>query len=95
MEVLDADDAPLSTPDGQTQERDNVQFVPFADFGKSATRLQREVLYELPSQVLEYFERRMIKPNPPRERVDPGGNASPMSQCDVGIDPAKLNYHHF
>ena len=33
---------------------------------EGATKLQREVLYELPDQVCEYFEQRGIKPNPPR-----------------------------
>lgn len=67
MERLDADTEPLRCGrTGKVMERDIVQFVPYAEF-KSAgpERLAMEVLEEVPGQMLSYFSKRGIVPNPP------------------------------
>lgn len=85
MEVLDGDEKALVSSRGVVQERDNVQFVPYVKFGKSATRLQREVLYELPTQVLEYFGERHVQPNTP---LAAAGIPTSYAHCATGLDPA-------
>jgi len=69
MEELDGDVVRVSYR-GKEAERDIVQFVPFRDFmvsGRynpaSGVRLAKEVLHELPEQLLEYMEKRKIKPS--------------------------------
>ncbi|KAK0064073.1 copine-8 [Biomphalaria pfeifferi] len=69
MEVLDGDDVRLSSR-GKFAERDIVQFVPFRDFMGSNgediasvhARLAKEVLEEIPEQLLSYMKRNNIKP---------------------------------
>ena len=41
---------------GNRTERDLVQFVEFKKFKRNGVELAREVLFELPRQVEEYFE---------------------------------------
>ena len=74
MEELDGDVVRLSS-NGRFADRDIVQFVPFRDFlnkqpsqSVSAARLllAREVLAEVPGQVVEYMKLKNIKPNPPK-----------------------------
>jgi len=65
MVVLDADDDPLIDSKGKEMERDAVQFVPFREVGNSASRLSKEVLEEVPGQLVEFFDKAGIKPNPP------------------------------
>lgn len=61
MDVLDADDNPL-TYRGKTSKRDLVQFVPFRNFKNDEVALSREVLEELPRQILEYYDMQKITP---------------------------------
>eukprot|EP00771_Trimastix_marina_P000296 gnl/Trimastix_PCT/1316.p1 GENE.gnl/Trimastix_PCT/1316~~gnl/Trimastix_PCT/1316.p1 ORF type:complete len:420 (+),score=82.26 gnl/Trimastix_PCT/1316:866-2125(+) len=77
MNVLDADERPLS--DGnRTMLRDIVQFVSFNSFEGTAA-LAKEVLAEVPSQLVEYMKRHSIRPNPkpqaPMMPVSPPGPA--------------------
>jgi hypothetical protein len=68
MNVLDADTEPLKA-DGMVCQRDIVQFVAMRDMTQpgssmvSGTRLAKEVLAELPNQLLAYFN--TIKLFPP------------------------------
>ena len=71
MVVLDADDVPLVNSKGKTMKRDIVQFVPFRNVGNSATELAREVLDEIPREIVNFFEKKGIKPNPPILAQDP------------------------
>ncbi|KAH9504770.1 Copine-8 [Bulinus truncatus] len=69
MEVLDGDDVRLSSR-GKVAERDIVQFVPFRNFvgqnGEDAAaihaRLAKEVLEEIPDQLVTYMKKYGIKP---------------------------------
>jgi hypothetical protein len=66
MENLDADKEPLySEKTEKFQSRDIVQFVPFKWFMNDSEKLAKEVLKELPKQMVEYFNKKKIKPNPP------------------------------
>lgn len=55
MVKLDADDIPLIDSRGVKMERDIVQFVPFRDVKHSATALVREVLDEIPREIVNFF----------------------------------------
>ncbi|CAM9106881.1 unnamed protein product [Scytosiphon promiscuus] len=71
MEELDGDDVRLVNRAGQRASRDIVQFVPMRDFeGKSTHALAKEVLFEIPAQVIEYMKHNNIPPgNPHRPRM--------------------------
>lgn len=47
--------------------RDIVQFVPFEDFKRDHLKLAKEVLQELPGQVVDFFMTRDIVPMPAKE----------------------------
>nr|XP_022298416.1 copine-8-like isoform X2 [Crassostrea virginica] len=89
MNVLDADEKRLYS-NGKYAVRDIVQFVPFRDFmgGKyggntqiSQAALAKEVLAEIPDQVVQYMQANKIAPKPPRTDVLlPGQNPTPQSQ---------------
>ncbi|XP_047492495.1 copine-8-like isoform X1 [Penaeus chinensis] len=75
MEELDGDVVRLSS-NGRYAARDIVQFVPFRDFLKgnwdphiSRLMLAREVLAEVPGQVLSYMKANNIRPQPPKVDV--------------------------
>lgn len=72
MEELDGDVVRLSS-NGRYASRDIVQFVPFRDFLKgmgdphrTRLRLAREVLAEIPDQVVSYMKSKNIAPQPPK-----------------------------
>lgn len=72
MEELDGDVVRLSSH-GRYASRDIVQFVPFRDFLKgmgdprtARLRLAREVLAEIPDQVVSYMKSKNIAPQPPK-----------------------------
>jgi len=44
--------------------------VPFRDFSNSAELLAKNVLEEIPDQLVEYMTSMKIKPNPPRDNQD-------------------------
>ena len=66
MNILDADEEPLIDRNGRKCDRDLVQFVPFKKFSYNGEMLAREVLEEIPKQVIEYYEHQNM---PPREPV--------------------------
>jgi len=71
MQELDSDNAMLqSTKLNKKAERDIVQFVPFSKYKDRTYELAREVLYEIPKQLLTYYEAKGIKPNPMRNSGD-------------------------
>jgi hypothetical protein len=51
MNVLDADEEPLTSSQGVKAQRDIVQFVPFSKFAAVQFSLAQEVLAEIPKQV--------------------------------------------
>uniref|UniRef100_A0A8C8E1S0 Copine Va n=1 Tax=Oryzias sinensis TaxID=183150 RepID=A0A8C8E1S0_9TELE len=70
MVELDGDDVRISSR-GKLAERDIVQFVPFRDYMDrtgnhvlSMARLAKDVLAEIPDQLISYMKSRAIKPNP-------------------------------
>lgn len=70
MEELDGDVIRLSS-NGKFAERDIVQFVPFRNFlqgtgdpGSARVRLAKEVLAEVPDQLLSYMKVNNIPPQP-------------------------------
>ncbi|KAM4606381.1 copine-3-like isoform 1-T2 [Polymixia lowei] len=69
MEFLDGDDGRLRSQTGKTAMRDIVQFVPFRQFQNSPPEaLAQNVLAEVPSQVVEFFNSKKLSPpnnNPP------------------------------
>ena len=66
MNILDADDEPLTDKNGRKADRDLVQFVPFKKYSYNGQLLAQEVLEEIPRQVIEYYQHQKM---PPREPV--------------------------
>ncbi|KAI5278984.1 copine-5 isoform X2 [Manis pentadactyla] len=71
MVELDGDDVRISSR-GKLAERDIVQFVPFRDYVDrtgnhvlSMARLARDVLAEIPDQLVSYMKAQGIRPQPP------------------------------
>ena len=65
MEMLDGDDSVLtSARTGEKASRDIVQFVPYRNFHNDGALLAKEVLAELPDQVVQYFKQKKFKPTP-------------------------------
>uniref|UniRef100_A0A3Q1G7E5 Copine family member 9 n=1 Tax=Acanthochromis polyacanthus TaxID=80966 RepID=A0A3Q1G7E5_9TELE len=76
MEELDGDEVRVSSR-GRFAERDIVQFVPFRDYidrsGNqvlSMARLAKDVLAEIPDQLLSFMRTRGIEPRPPLPHVE-------------------------
>ena len=46
---------------------DIVQFVPFREFKNNPMALAKETLEEVPGQMLDFFRRKNISPNPATE----------------------------
>ena len=65
MNFLDADDQPLVDRNGRKADRDLVQFVPFRKFGNNGELLAKEVLAEIPRQVIEYYQHQKMPPRDP------------------------------
>ena len=65
MKELDGDDGPLVSSKGVTCQRDLVQFVPIRDFKGNQAALAKEVLAEVPRQLVDYKLRAGKRPNPP------------------------------
>uniref|UniRef100_A0A667ZUB0 Copine Va n=1 Tax=Myripristis murdjan TaxID=586833 RepID=A0A667ZUB0_9TELE len=86
MVELDGDDIRISSR-GKLAERDIVQFVPFRDYMDrtgnhvlSMARLAKDVLAEIPDQLISYMKSRGIKPCPPPPPYSPDDppQASPI-----------------
>ncbi|CAG9334665.1 unnamed protein product [Blepharisma stoltei] len=85
MEFLDADSNPLfSKKQNRGMERDIVQFVPFSQFKGMPHELAKEVLFEIPKQMIGYMKNKGIKPNPPSktEVLDTIGSARGQNQIN-------------
>jgi hypothetical protein len=79
MEKLDANKEPLVDNKGRVMDRDIVQFVPFRECGANPGELSRQVLTELPRELVNYFHKRGIVPNPPQPRPDLSQLGSPRN----------------
>ncbi|XP_034446615.1 copine-8 isoform X1 [Hippoglossus hippoglossus] len=86
MVELDGDDIRISSR-GKLAERDIVQFVPFRDYMDrtgnhvlSMARLAKDVLAEIPDQLISYMKSRGIKPNtvPPVYSPDDNSQTNPV-----------------
>ena len=62
MIELDADRGALRDGRGITAIRDVVQFVPFRKFAGNSYALSREVLAEIPKQLVSYMKLNGIEP---------------------------------
>jgi len=83
MVELDGDDVRISSR-GKLAERDIVQFVPFRDYVDrtgnhvlSMARLARDVLAEIPDQLVSYMKAQGIRPRPPPAAPEPSPPRSP------------------
>ena len=66
--MLDADEEALySTVYRKYQSADIVQFVPFEDFRANPHMLAKEVLDEIPGQLLNFMRKHNIPPHPRTE----------------------------
>ena len=64
MSMLDADEEPLKNKKtGEVMTRDIVQFVPYSKLKADPEALAREVLCEIPYQLVDFMENKNIKPN--------------------------------
>lgn len=63
LEKLDGDVEPLCSSEGTPCARDIVQFVQFHKHRYNPTQLAREVLDEIPEQLLSYMRSKSIKPS--------------------------------
>ncbi|XP_074167194.1 copine-5 isoform X3 [Sminthopsis crassicaudata] len=95
MVELDGDDIRISSR-GKLAERDIVQFVPFRDYVDrtgnhvlSMARLARDVLAEIPDQLVSYMKAQGIRPRPP-----PGPPAHPPSGSPPHSPPASPMHTH-
>ncbi|XP_012937679.1 copine-8 [Aplysia californica] len=94
MDILDGDDQRLSA-NGKYAERDIVQFVPFRNFLSgggsmhvSQAFLAKEVLAEVPDQVLSYMKRYNIKARPPAANQNAALAPAPAPQGAPAAAPA-------
>lgn len=87
MDILDADDEPLTDSHGRKMERDIVQFVPYRSIGNSLTQLARQVLDEVPREIVNFYTARRIWPNPPIQ-ADPEAEA-PMDSASGSVRASK------
>uniref|UniRef100_A0A3Q2TJ41 Copine family member 9 n=1 Tax=Fundulus heteroclitus TaxID=8078 RepID=A0A3Q2TJ41_FUNHE len=89
MEELDGDEVRVSSR-GRFAERDIVQFVPFRDYMDrsgnqilSMARLAKDVLAEIPDQLMSFMKSRGIEPRPPLP-----ANTDPPSVSTTSGTPA-------
>lgn len=69
MKRLDADEGKLRSSNGVLCNRDLVQFVPIKNFLGNQAALAKEVLAEVPKQLVEYKMSVGKKPNPPMQHL--------------------------
>lgn len=70
MRELDADENPLYSKQlDKFMERDIVQFVPFSNFKTNTEELAKQVLFEVPEQLLSYMVGKGIKPGLPKNTI--------------------------
>ena len=69
MEILDGDEVPLISSIGERRMRDLVQFVPFNKFKNDENKLSREVLEEIPRQIVDYYQMNNLEPKKIKELI--------------------------
>lgn len=62
MEKLDNDKGKLKDSNGRKPQRDVVQFVEFNNCKNDIEKLRKQVLYEIPRQIEEYYKMKNITP---------------------------------
>ena len=95
METLDGDEG-LYNSNGVKAERDLVQFVPFRKFSGNPEALAREVLYEVPDQLVEYMQIVGVQPKPPRQ-IDVNtiyNKAGTMAEGAMNSENTEVSRHH-
>lgn len=91
MKDLDSDDGYLeSTKLNRKAVRDIVQFVPFSNFKGKSHELAREVLFEVPKQLISYFESKGIVPNRPKNSGDVMSSISSLNPQTPQLHPRRL-----
>ncbi|TKS71224.1 Copine-9 [Collichthys lucidus] len=98
MEELDGDEVRVSSR-GRFAERDIVQFVPFRDYidrsGNqvlSMARLAKDVLAEIPDQLLSFMKSRGIEPRPPLPATSDSPSMSSTTTSTTAA-PKERNVH--
>ncbi|XP_054472391.1 copine-9-like [Anoplopoma fimbria] len=99
MEELDGDEVRVSSR-GRFAERDIVQFVPFRDYidrsGNqvlSMARLAKDVLAEIPDQLLSFMKSRGIEPRPPLPASSDSPSMSTTTTTSTNAAPKERNMH--
>ena len=69
MEILDGDEVPLISSIGERRMRDLVQFVPFNKFKNDENKLSKEVLEEIPRQIVDYYQMNNLDPKNIKEQI--------------------------
>uniref|UniRef100_A0A3Q1G951 Copine-8 n=1 Tax=Acanthochromis polyacanthus TaxID=80966 RepID=A0A3Q1G951_9TELE len=99
MEELDGDEVRVSSR-GRFAERDIVQFVPFRDYidrsGNqvlSMARLAKDVLAEIPDQLLSFMRTRGIEPRPPLPATSDSPSMSTTTTATTTSAPKQRNTH--
>eukprot|EP01010_Urceolus_cornutus_P001156 NODE_1677_length_795_cov_162.242627_g1304_i0.p1 GENE.NODE_1677_length_795_cov_162.242627_g1304_i0~~NODE_1677_length_795_cov_162.242627_g1304_i0.p1 ORF type:complete len:248 (+),score=45.07 NODE_1677_length_795_cov_162.242627_g1304_i0:80-745(+) len=103
MDVLDADDAPLTATDGSVMRRDIVQFVPFSKHQSSVELLASETLAEVPEQFTEWAELTGLTPpgfvappsvkSPPPRAGAPNGRPKDCTGCQQNFSMTHHRHH--
>ncbi|XP_074506930.1 copine-9-like [Sebastes fasciatus] len=99
MEELDGDEVRVSSR-GRFAERDIVQFVPFRDYidrsGNqvlSMARLAKDVLAEIPDQLLSFMKSRGIDPRPPLPATSDSPSMSSTNTTTTTAAPKARTMH--
>ncbi|XP_036173483.1 copine-5 isoform X2 [Myotis myotis] len=99
MVELDGDEVRISSR-GKLAERDIVQFVPFRDYVDrtgnhvlSMARLARDVLAEIPDQLVSYMKAKGIRPRPAPEAPASSPSQSPARTPPASPSPSPVHTH--
>ncbi|XP_059557812.1 copine-5 isoform X1 [Myotis daubentonii] len=99
MVELDGDEVRISSR-GKLAERDIVQFVPFRDYVDrtgnhvlSMARLARDVLAEIPDQLVSYMKAKGIRPRPAPEAPASSPSQSPARTPPAAPSPSPSPVH--
>jgi hypothetical protein len=79
MNRLDGDSG-LFGSNGQKATRDIVQFVPFRDVQFNPDILAKQLLAELPAQVVQYYQSIGLQPNKPPPTINMSQMLAPQQQ---------------
>lgn len=92
LERLDGDEIRLCSSDGTPCARDIVQFVQFHKHQYNPTQLSREVLDEIPDQIVSYMRSRSIRPDDIKA-TQPASQQSPRKgpyYPEAGMRPSSV-----